>query len=452
MSVGSDMDNPGQDPNFLPEVGKRRQLPEKLSLLRQKLGQKAKQEKKFRFYVLYDRIFRKDTLEAAWEQVRRNKGSAGIDGVSINQIENAEGGSAQFLDEIQAELKSKSYKPQPVKRVEIPKPDGRTRPLGIPTIKDRVVQMATLLILEPIFEADFLDCSYGFRPGRSAHQALEEVKQHIKAGLREVYDVDLKGYFDSIPHANLMAGIESRIVDRSVLKLIRSWLKAPIGIPTSKGRYQYRKQKCGTPQGGVISPLLANSYLHWFDKAFYGSKGPNVWANARLVRYADDLVVLARQQGPRLREFVDSLLEGRLGLTINTEKTRIVRLAQGDTLHFLGYSFRYDKDLKGRGHRYLNIFPAKKAVAREKGKLRFLTSPCLCFKPIPALIRTLNRHLQGWSNYFRFGYPRKVFRDINWYVRLRLTVHLKRRSQRSYRPPKGKTLYYHYKDLGLIYL
>ncbi len=327
---------------------------------------------------------------------------------------------------------------------------GGSRPLGIPTVKDRIVQTAVLLVLEPIFEADFLESSYEFRPGRNAHQAIDALRQHISAGLREVYDADLKSYFDTIPHDALIKCLERWIADRSVLTLIRMFLNCPIIETDQQGRTTATRPKQGVPHGGSLSPLLANLYLHWLERQFYRWDGPVRWAKAQVVCYADDFVVLARYQSGRLVNSIEGLLEGRFRLTVNREKTRIVRLNQpGERLNFLGFALRYDRDRFGGAHRYLNVTPSAKGMARARDEVRELTGPGRCFMPIPVMIGEINRYLQGWGEYFPHGYPRDCYRELTRFVLLRLTRHLQRRSQRAYRPPEGESYYTHLQRLGL---
>jgi group II intron reverse transcriptase/maturase len=271
--------------------------PDAIRTLQRKLYRKAKQEPAYRFYALYDKIHRADILSHAYHLVRANKGSAGIDGVTFEAIENGEGVTA-FLAELQEALKSKTYAPSPVKRVMIPKGDGTERPLGIPTIRDRVAQMAVKLVIEPIFEADFIDTSYGFRPKKSAHDAIEDISYALNCGYTEVIDADVSKYFDTIPHAKLMAVVAERIVDSAILHIIQLWLKAPVMEMDKDGTKRNigggKANTKGTPQGGVISPLLANLYLHLLDRIWHKKK-LQYRLEARLVRYADDFVVLCRK-------------------------------------------------------------------------------------------------------------------------------------------------------------
>lgn len=397
--------------------------------------------------------------------------------MTIEEIEKE--GEEAFLEKLARELKEKTYRTGAVRRVHIPKANGKMRPLGIPNIRDRVVQAAVLLILEPIFESDFMECSHGFRPGRGAHDALEVIGENLAQGLCTVIDADMEGYFDSIPHDKLMACVRMRVVDGSVLALIRQWLDAPVEERDGNGKIRRRRNTQGTPQGGVIwllrsrsvglrpacrqpislasrrlgSPLLANIYLHWFDHVFHAKDGPAHWAKAVLVRYADDFVILARHAGEDLRGFVEEKIEGWLGLKINREKTRVVNLRQeGAALDFLGFSFRHERSIYAKGKRYWNMHPSKKSLARERETLRGMISCKQSHIPLDELIARLNRHLKGWANYYRQGYSRRAFRSMNWFVNQRLWRHLNRRSQRRWKSQQDNSVYAQLIRMGLVRL
>ncbi len=378
--------------------------------LQRTLYRAAKAEPGRRFHALYDKVHRRDVLERAWGQVRRNRGAAGIDGVTIAEVERY--GVERLLDELAAELESGSYRVQPSRRVWIPKP-GRTerRPLSIPAVRDRIVQAALKLVAEPVFEAGFLPCSYGFRPKRAAHDALQVLIDEARRGRRWVVETDIASCFESIPHDGLMAAVEERICDRRLLKLVRAMLRA--GVMESG---VVRHEVTGTPQGGVMSPLLANVYLHRLDRAWETS-GRGV-----LVRYADDLVVLcrSREEANEALALLRDLL-GELGLELKAEKTRIVHLTVGgEGLEFLGFEHRWVRSGRYAHIRFLARWPSRRAMQRARDRIRELTARSRLLVPTERVVRDVNRFLRGWAGYFRYGNVARDFGKLRWYAALRL--------------------------------
>lgn len=399
--------------------------PNTIRTLQRKLYAKAKQEPAFRFYALYDKVARADILGHAYGLVRSNGGAPGIDGATFEDIEAGIGADA-YLAQLQEELERKTYRAEGVRRVWIPKPDGSERPLGIPTIRDRIVQMALKLVVEPIFEADFCDHSYGFRPKRSAHDAVKAVTDGLFQGKTQVIDADLSKYFDTIPHAKLMAVVAERVADGGILALIRQWLKAPVIEENQRGKRRPsggKGNRKGTPQGGVISPLLANLYLHLLDRIWerHDLEGR---LGARLVRYADDAVILCRGTTEPAMAVLETVLQ-RLELTLNRDKTCVVDARQ-QAFDFLGFSIRWARSRR-TGNGYPNVEPSKRAEQRIKARIKELTARHRAPVPMPRLIAEVNQVLRGWSGYFHYGHCTKVFGRVRWFAEERVRTQLRER-------------------------
>ncbi|MEW6683935.1 MAG: group II intron reverse transcriptase/maturase [Nitrospirota bacterium] len=397
--------------------------PEKIRNLRKGLYEKAKAAPAFRFYLLYDKVYREDILDHAYRLARSNGGAPGVDGMTFGDIEAA--GLEEWLASLREALRTETYQPSPVRRVLIPKPGGGQRPLGIPTIRDRVAQTAAKLVLEPIFEADLSDSAFGYREGRSAGGAVERVHRALCDGYTEVVDADLSQYLDTIPHDQLMPSIARRVSDGKMLRLIKAWLQTPVEETDERGHRRMtggKGSRRGTPQGGVISPLLANIYLNRFLRVFQ-ERGKDREFAARLVAYADDFVILSRGKAEPALAWTRCVLAA-IGLTLNDTKT-CIRNAREEHFDFLGYTFgpeRYRKD----GHWYLAAKPSKKSVQQLKGKVRTILRPSNQ-SPWPTVGKELNRLLRGWSNYFSYGTRLFAYRAVDNHVYERVRHFLRRR-------------------------
>jgi group II intron reverse transcriptase/maturase len=367
-------------------------------------------------------VQRVDVLKEAWRRVKANGGAAGVDGVSIDELKRDAQLEAAWLNTLREELHRKQYRPAPVLRVYIPKASGGLRPLGIPTVKDRVVQMAVYLVLMPIFEADFDPHSYGYRPKRSAPQAMAEIRRALRTGRTEVVDADLAQFFDTIPHRELLRQVARRVSDGMILKLIKGWLRAPIVEHQEGGGRTMKANACGTPQGGVISPLLANIYLHPLDEEINGQAGPQ----ARMVRYADDLVICGPAgNGAKLKERLTRWLTAK-GLMLNERKTRVVQSRESGFV-FLGFAFRWQKSRRGK--EYVHVTPSRVAEQALRERIRAMTHHRTTWKATAEVVGEINRVSRGWAQYFAASHHARSFRQMNHFITERLRRWLRNKHQ-----------------------
>lgn len=427
----------------------RLQPPESVQALQRALYRKAKSEPPFQFYLLYDKVHRADVLRHAWALVRANDGAPGVDGVTIAAVE--ADGVDPFLAHLAEELRAHTYRPDPIRRVTIPKRSGGARPLGIPTVRDRVVQAAAVLVLEPIFEADFQPCSYGFRPKKDAHQAMAEISRALAQGYTQVLDADLTAYFDSIPHAQLLAAVARRVADRHILRLLTQWLRAPVVVERPDGKRETRggkRTRRGTPQGGVISPLLANVYLHAFDTAWRVGGLERRW-QARLIRYADDFVICCRAKTAQVQTAVVDQLQA-LGLTLNAAKTRTLD-ARPQAFTFLGFTVRVVRS-KRTGREFPLVRPSADARQRLRDKVKALTGRDHLALPTPTLITAVNRVVRGWAGYFHFQHCSRDFSALRWFIEERVRTYLRRKHRHRTRAYQAIPYTVLYGRLGLYRL